>query len=144
MGKAAIANAKIAYQRFKAITQEERWKALAAQGARVQRMLWASTSTKNPSYRDVMYVEPLIGPHTVNTMPDETIAAFADHGVVADTVEQGVDEAYRVMQDLARLGIDFSQVTEELLKQGVDKFIEPYEALMKTLADKRERMLSSA
>jgi transaldolase len=144
MGKAAVANAKIAYQHFKAITAEERWKALAAQGARVQRMLWASTSTKNPSYRDVMYVEPLIGPHTVNTMPDETIAAFADHGVVADTVEQGVDEAHRVMEDLAKLGIDFGQATEELLKQGVEKFIEPYEALMKTLADKRERMLSSA
>lgn len=137
LGKAAVANAKLAYQRFRAILQGERWQALAARGARVQRMLWASTSTKTPGYSDVMYVEPLIGPDTVNTMPDETIAAFADHGVVRDTVAEGVDEAERVMEELARLGIDFRQVTDQLLSEGVQKFVEPYDALIKSIDDKR-------
>ncbi|MEW5789901.1 MAG: transaldolase [Pseudomonadota bacterium] len=137
LGKAAVANAKLAYQRFRAILQGERWQALAARGARVQRMLWASTSTKTPGYSDVMYVEPLIGPDTVNTMPDETIAAFADHGVVRDTVAEGVDEAQQVMEELARLGIDFRQVTDQLLREGVQKFVEPYDALIKSIDDKR-------
>jgi transaldolase len=144
LGRAAVANAKLAYQSFKRIIASDRWKALAQAGAQVQRMLWASTSTKNPQYRDVMYVEPLIGPHTINTMPDETIAAMTDHGVVRDTMEEGLDEARQVMEDLARLGIDFHAVTEQLLVEGVQKFIEPYEALMKTLAEKRERFLPTS
>ena len=97
-GKLAIANAKLAYERYKEIFSGERWSALAAKGATKQRCLWASTSTKNPEYRDVMYVEELIGPATVNTMPIETIGAFQDHGVVADTLEQGVDDAHRLFE----------------------------------------------
>lgn len=141
LGKAGIANAKLAYQRFKQICATSRWHELAAKGARVQRMLWASTSTKNPAYRDVMYVEPLIGPHTVNTMPDETIAAFADHGVVAATIGQDVDAAEAVMRDLATLGIDFHQVTDQLLREGVQKFIEPHDELHRGIEEKRQRLI---
>ncbi len=137
LGRAGVANAKLAYQHFKAILSTDRWQALAAKGARVQRMLWASTSTKDPSYRDVMYVEPLIGPYTVNTMPDETIAAFADHGVVRDTIEEGVEAARDHLDELAALGIDFRQVTDQLLREGVQKFIEPYDALFTAIEGKQ-------
>lgn len=135
LGKAAVANAKLAYQSFKRITASERWRVLAGRGAKVQRLLWASTSTKNPHYDDLMYVAPLIGPHTVNTMPEKTIKAFADHGVVRDTVEEGLDEARQVMGELAALGIDFGQVTAQLESEGVQKFIDPYNAMLATLAD---------
>lgn len=133
-GKTAIANAKLAYQRFKHITQSDRWQALQAKGARVQRMLWASTSTKNPDYRDVMYVEPLIGAHTINTLPEKTIAAFADHGAVAETIEENLEEAQKVTSDLARLGINFKEVTTQLENEGIQKFIDPYDALLELLA----------
>ncbi|HYE35355.1 transketolase [Methylocaldum sp.] len=139
LGKTAIANAKLAYQSFKRIIESDRWKALEDKGARIQRMLWASTSTKNPDYHDVMYVEPLIGPHTVNTMPETTITAFADHGTVRDTIEEGLDEARRVMENLAKLGIDFSLVTAQLENEGVQKFIDPYDALSESLAHKCQR-----
>ncbi|CAI8764245.1 transketolase [Methylocaldum szegediense] len=139
LGKSAIANAKLAYQSFKRIIESDRWKALEDKGARVQRMLWASTSTKNPAYSDVMYVEPLIGPNTVNTMPEKTIDAFADHGAVRDTIEEGLDEANAVMNGLAKLGIDFGLVTAQLENEGVQKFIEPYDALMASLADKCQK-----
>ena len=142
LGKVAIANAKLAYQSFKRLFGSERWRALEAQGARVQRPLWASTSTKNPSYSDVMYVEPLIGPHTVNTMPAETIAAFADHGkVVANTVEADLEEAHRILRDLEGVGIDLHCVTWQLQNEGVQKFIEPYDALMQALTAKRQAIL---
>ena len=142
LGKVAIANAKLAYQSFKRLFGSERWHALAAQGARVQRPLWASTSTKNPLYSDIMYVEPLIGPHTVNTMPAETIVAFADHGkVVANTVEADVAEAHRILRDLEGVGIDFYCVTWQLQNEGVQKFIEPYDALMQALTAKRQAIL---
>jgi transaldolase len=133
-GQAAVANAKLAYQNFKRRIESERWVALARQGARPQRMLWASTSTKDPEYRDVKYVEPLIGPHTVNTMPESTIRAFVDHGTVADTVEEGVEKAHRVMSCLADAGVDFGSVTDELLEQGVEKFVKPFDALLEALA----------
>jgi transaldolase len=136
MGRAAVANARLAYQAFRRILATERWQALAAQGAAVQRMLWASTSTKNPLYQDVMYVEPLIGPDTVNTLPDATIEAFADHGVVAVTVEEGIGEARAVMAGLEALGIDLRCVVYQLQNEGVRKFIEPYEASMRTLEEK--------
>ncbi|BBA32797.1 transaldolase [Methylocaldum marinum] len=139
LGKTAVANAKLAYRSFKRIIASDRWKVLEDRGARVQRMLWASTSTKNPDYADVMYVEPLIGPHTVNTMPETTIDAFADHGSVRDTVEEGLDEARGVMEDLAKLGIDFGQVTAQLENEGIQKFIEPYDALLAGLADKCQK-----
>jgi len=140
LGKAAVANAKLAYQRFKELWSNDRAKSLLDKGARPQRMLWASTSTKNPSYDDVMYIEPLIGPQTVNTIPDETIAAFADHGVVQNTLEQGVEEARQVMRDLEQLGISFTQVTEQLLREGVQKFIEPYDALLAIIETKRQAL----
>ena len=97
-GKTAVANAKLAYQRFKAVFQGARWASLAARGARVQRVLWASTSTKNPAYSDTLYVDSLIGPDTVNTLPPHTLEAFLDHGVVAETIEQGVDGARAHME----------------------------------------------
>ena len=144
LGKVAIANAKLAYQSFKRLFGSERWHALEAQGARVQRPLWASTSTKNPLYPDTLYVEPLIGPHTVNTMPAETIAAFADHGkVVANTVEADVEEAHRILRDLEGVGIDFHCVTWQLQNEGVQKFIEPYDVLMQALAAKRQAILGA-
>ena len=142
LGKFAIANAKLAYESFKAMVAGKRWRALEEKGARAQRLLWASTSTKNPRYSDVYYIEPLVGAHTVNTMPNETIAAFADHGrVVKDTVESGVDEARQVLADLKRLGIHPDRVTDQLLREGVQKFIEPFDRLMGTLAEKRRKIL---
>jgi len=137
-GKVAIANAKLAYQRFKQIFSGPRWQTLEAAGARVQRPLWASTSTKNPQYRDVMYVEPLIGPHTVNTMTEETIAAFADHGnAVANSVAADIEVAQRIIhQDLPQVGIALDKVTWQLQNEGIQKFIDPFDALMHTLTDK--------
>src|SRR5919109_1746680 len=144
IGKVAIANAKLAYQSFKKIFGEPRWKALAAQGARVQRPLWASTSTKDPLYHDVRYVEPLIGPCTVNTMPDETIDAFADHGVVqAATIEADLEAARQVFSDLQKVGVDFDCVAWQLENEGVQKFIDPFDQLMETLADKRQKFLGA-
>jgi transketolase len=139
LGSAAIANAKLAYQSFKRMTGSDRWKALADKGARVQRLLWASTSTKDPAYRDLMYVEPLIGPLTVNTMPGKTIAALRDHGVVQDTLERGVPEARRVMADLGRLGVQFDLVTAQLENDGIQKFIAPFDSLMNQIEAKRCR-----
>jgi len=133
LGKAAIANAKLAYRQFKQNTASGRWKTLAAKGGRVQRMLWASTSTKNPDYSDVMYVDTLIGPDTVNTLPEETIAAFADHGTAASTVEKGLDDAKTTMAAIAKLGIDFAKATRQLEEEGIQKFIDPYESLLEAL-----------
>jgi transaldolase len=144
LGKVAVANAELAYQSFKRLFGSERWHALAATGARVQRPLWASTSTKNPLYSDIMYVEPLVAPHTVSTMPAETIAAFADHGrVVANAIEADLEEAHRVLQDLERVGIDLHCVTWQLQNEGVQKFIEPYDALMQALAAKSQALLGA-
>jgi len=136
LGQAAIANAKLAYQSFKRIFAGDRWQALTAKGARMQRPLWASTSTKNPDYRDVRYIEPLIGPHTVTTMPADTIAAFADHGVVEPTVEANLNEAQQSLRDLESVGINLDYVTQRLQDEGVQKFIDPYDALMDALASK--------
>jgi len=133
MGRAAIANAKLAYRSFERHLAGERWQRLAAHGARPQRMLWASTSTKDPEYRDVRYVEPLIGPLTINTMPESTITAFLDHGVVADTVRDGLDEAAETMQELAEVGIDFDDVTDTLLEEGLEKFVVPFDRLLASL-----------
>jgi len=142
LGKAGIASAKIAYQSFKNIFSGERWQRLADNGARVQKPLWASTSTKDPLYSDIRYVEALIGPHTVNTLPDETIEAFADHGkIYKNSIEQGIDEAKKTFEDLGRLGIDIDFVTRELVNEGIEKFIKPYDNLMKTLAGKRLKFL---
>ena len=115
LGRCGTANARLAYRRFRDLVSSERWRALEAAGARPQRLLWASTSTKNPSYDDLMYVEPLIGPHTINTLPRKTSAAFAERGKAAATLEQGLAEADGVVRDLAAAGIDLSRVTRRLL-----------------------------
>jgi transaldolase len=139
MGKVAVASAKLAYQSFKQFFSGPRWQALEARGARVQRPLWASTSTKNPQYSDVAYVEPLIGPHTVNTMPDETIEAFAHHGkVVENSIEAGLEEARQVLRDLATVGISLDQATQQLQEEGVQKFIDPFAALLQALTAKQQ------
>src|SRR5947199_5255281 len=113
-GKLAVANAKLAYQNWKEVFAAERWQKLEAKGAPKQWCLWASTSTKNPAYPDVMYVENLIGPDTINTMPEETIEAFQDHGKVTRVIDQGLDEAKRVFEQLAKAGVDYDDVTATL------------------------------
>jgi transaldolase len=135
-GRAAIANAKLAYQLFREAFAADRWAALAAHGGRVQRPLWASTSAKNPAYRDVVYVEELIGPDTVNTMPPATIEAFRDHGVVARTVDQNVREANRVLEQLEELGISFRDVTDKLLVDGLASFQKSFDSLISGLERK--------
>jgi transaldolase len=138
-GKLAVANAKLAYERYQKVFSGPRWEALEAKGALPQRCLWASTSTKNPAYRDVLYVEELIGPHTVNTMPEETIQAFQDHGEVrGDTVLEGVDEAHRVLEQLAAVGIDYDDVVLTLEQEGVQKFSDSFEELLDGVRSKRE------
>jgi transaldolase len=137
MGSVAIANAKMAYQSFLQIFSGSSWEKLVQKGARVQRPLWASTSTKNPDYSDVMYVDPLIAKNTVNTMPDETIDAFGDHGkVVCDSAEQNIKEARETLEKLQRCGIDLHVVTERLVDEGIQKFIDPYDELIKSIQEK--------
>lgn len=142
-GKLAVANAKLAYRHYREAFAGERWEFLAGKGALPQRCLWASTSTKSPAYRDVLYVEELIGPYTVNTMPAETIAAFQDHGVVADTLTQGIDEAAALLDDLAAAGVDYDGVVETLEAEGVRKFADSFESLLAGIAEKR-RLLAAA
>ncbi|MGQ4806744.1 Transaldolase [Candidatus Entotheonellaceae bacterium PAL068K] len=143
LGQAALASAKLAYQSFKTIFSGPGWQTLAVGEARVQRPLWASTSTKDPLYSDVCYVEPLIGPDTVNTMPDETIEAFADHGTLrANSVEAEVEAARQALNDLECVGIDINVAAQQLLNEGVQKFIEPFDVLIRTLANKRQAILA--
>jgi transaldolase len=139
-GKAAIANAKLAYQIFQREFSSPRWKRLEEKGAAVQRVLWASTSTKNPAYRDVMYVEQLIGPHTVNTMPPATIDAFRDHGDVKRTVDQDIPAAERVIADLSQLGISMDDVTDKLLVDGLASFQKSFDTLIAGLAKKTKAL----
>lgn len=141
-GKVAIANAKVAYQEYKKIIQGDRWKALSAKGASVQRLLWASTSTKNPAYSDVMYVDELIGPNTVNTLPPNTIDACADHCDVENRVESKLEEAYKLMESLKDSDVDINidQVMDELLAEGIDKFVKPFTSLLGSLEDKVKRL----
>ncbi|MFI5233223.1 MAG: transaldolase [Gemmatimonadales bacterium] len=135
-GKAAIANAKLAYRLFRSSFTGPRWQALAAKGAQLQRPLWASTSTKNPAYRDVLYVEQLIGPDTVNTMPPATLEAFRDHGVTAKTVDADLDAAERVISDLAAAGIPLAAVTDQLLADGLTSFQKSFDTLIAGLEAK--------
>jgi len=143
-GKVAIANAKIAYQRYLELVGQDRWRALAAKGAQPQRMLWASTGTKDPSYSDVLYVETLIGPDTINTMPPATIDAFRDHGKVAPTLQADLDEARRVMAEAQRLGLDLDGVTDQLVVDGVKLFDKSFDELLTTLAAKRMQLKGEA
>ena len=141
-GKLAVANAKLAYARYREIFSGPRWEALAAAGARTQRCLWASTSTKNPDYRDVLYVEELIGPETVNTMPEETIRAFQDHGVAEPRLEQDIDAAHRLFDDLAKAGIDYADVSTVLEREGVEKFAASFAELIQGIVARREALLA--
>ncbi len=142
-GKLAIANAKLAYQHYEEAFASERWQRLAAQGATRQRCLWASTSTKNPDYRDTLYVEELIGPETVNTMPRETIEAFQEHGRVARTLDEGVDEARELLAALERVGVDYDDVTETLEREGVDKFAQSFDELLEGVRAKRGELAAA-
>jgi transaldolase/glucose-6-phosphate isomerase len=144
LGKVAIASAKIAYQIYKEIFSSERFSKLVGRGAKPQRVLWASTSTKNPTYSDVKYVEALIGPETVNTLPQETLHAYRDHGDPASRIEEGLEEAHKVLRQLADLGIDMNQVTQQLEDEGVEKFNKPYDSLMETLKTKRAAAFKEA
>jgi transaldolase len=137
-GKLAIANAKLAYQHYLRTFTGPRWEYLESKGATKQRCLWASTSTKNPNYRDVMYVEELIGPETVNTMPLETIRAFQDHGEIrGDTVLEGVEEAKRLLEQIADAGVDYDDVTETLEAEGVQKFADSFDEIVESIRAKR-------
>jgi transaldolase len=142
-GKLAVANAKLAYRKYKEIFSGDRWDALAAKGATKQRCLWASTSTKNPAYSDVLYVDELIGPETVNTMPEETIEAFQDHGTLALTLERGLDEAKRVFDKLAEAGVDYDDVTRVLEEEGVQKFADSFAELLDGIRAKRGELAAA-
>jgi len=137
LGQTAIANAKVAYQRFKRIFSEPPFPALKERGARLQRPLWASTSTKNPAYRDVMYVEELIGPDTVNTMPPATLEAFRDHGRVRLSLEENVDRAYQVFEQLAELGIDMDRIYAELQAAGIQAFADSFRGLLACIRERQ-------
>jgi transaldolase/glucose-6-phosphate isomerase len=140
-GKVAVANAKLAYQRYKRLFSGERWQSLAAHGAKTQRLLWASTGTKNKAYSDVLYVDELIGPNTVNTMPIATMDAFRDHGKIADTIEENVADAQRVLGDLGRAGISLDAVTDKLVEDGVQLFADAADKLFAAVAQKRAKIL---
>ena len=140
-GKIAIDNAKIAYGRFREIFNSERWQKLATENARVQRPLWASTSSKNPAYPDTLYVDNLIGPDTVNTLPPATLDDFLDHGTVATTLETDVDGAHMRMAELAELGIDLDGITNKVLDEGVAAFAKSFEGLIASIAEKRQDLL---
>src|SRR5437016_7873029 len=142
-GKLAVANAKLAYQNYLDAFAGPRWDALEAKGASKQRCLWASTSTKNPDYRDVMYVEELIGPETVDTMPEETIEAFQDHGEVAPTLEQGLDQAKLVFEQTAEAGVDYDDVVRVLEEEGVQKFTDSFRELLDGISAKRGELVQA-
>ena len=145
-GKLAIANAKLAYARYRQIfsPENELWRELAAAGAQPQRCLWASTSTKDPAYRDVRYVEELIGPATVNTMPERTLLAFEDHGKVAATLERGLEDAQRLLGQLTEAGIDYNNVVETLEAEGIAKFSDAFSKLLARLDAKKQELVVEA
>ena len=142
-GKLGIANAKVAYQNYLEMFSTERWQRLEARGAAKQRCLWASTSTKNPDYRDVIYVEELIGPDTVNTMPEETIRAFQDHGVVAQTLTKDLHAAHELFEDLREAGIDYDDVVRVLEEEGVRKFADSFGELLDGIRAKHGELVTA-
>ena len=143
-GKLAIANAKLAYQTYKEIFSGDRWQALADKGASVQRCLWASTSTKNPDYADTIYVEELVGPETVNTMPRELIDAVLDHGDIrGNTIEEDLDGAHKLFEDLEAAGVDYDDVSETLEREGVEKFAKSFKDLFADVESKRDQLVAA-
>jgi transaldolase len=142
LGKAAIANARLAYANFKQVFSTERFEKLKTKGARVQRPLWASTSTKNPAYHDVVYVEELIGPDTVNTMPPQTVVAFLDHGQVRLSLEENIEAAHQALADLETLGISMQRITRELEEEGVASFSDAFTVLLEAVEARRQAMVA--
>jgi transaldolase len=141
-GRLAIANAKLAYAHWQDVTASGRWAELAEKGARPQRCLWASTSTKNPAYRDVIYVEELIGRQTVNTMPAETVKAFQDHGEVRASLTEDLDGAHRLLEEIAAAGVSYEDVVETLEAEGVQKFADSFHELLAGIEQKRSALVS--
>lgn len=140
VGEVAIASAKKAYEIYKRVFSTERWQKLAAEGAQPQRLLWASTGSKNPAFKDTKYVEALIGPDTVDTVPLETVEAFRDHGIAANTLEAGLDEATATLAKLKDLGIDLDAITQQLEDEGIEKFNKPFEKLLKAIEDQKTKV----
>jgi transaldolase len=143
-GRLAIANAKLAYAEFKEIFSGPDWESLESRGAQKQRPLWASTSTKNPEYRDVIYVENLVGPDTVNTMPHSTLEATMDHAEVRPTLEEGAAEARLFLEELREAGVDYEDVVETLEKEGVQKFADSFEELLEEIRNKSRQVVSQS
>src|SRR5207247_1806737 len=143
-GRLGIANAKLAYQQYKELFAGERWQALAARGATKQRCLWASTSVKDPRLRDTLYVEELIGPETISTMPEETIRAFQDHGRVEPRLETEPEEARYLFNRLYAAGVDYDDVVATLERQGIEKFVASFNQLLKGIADRRDQLEAAA
>jgi transaldolase len=141
-GKLAIANAKVAYQIYKQVFGGARWRSLEDKGANRQRLLWASTSTKNPDYPDTIYVDNLVGPETVNTMPKKTIQAVMEHGDIRPTLEEGVEEAKRLLERLREVGLDYEDVTDILEKEGIQKFADPFNELLEEIENKSRQLVS--
>jgi transaldolase len=142
-GRAAVANSKLVYERFQSYLNARRWQLLAPAGAKVQRMLWASTSTKDPAYKDTLYVDELIGEHTVNTLPEATWRAFREHGTAARTVDKRLDDAHRVLRELAGVGIDMETVGARLQEQGVELFTKSFEGVVGIVEEKRLALLAA-
>ena len=142
-GKLAIANARLAYEHYREVFSGARWEYLVGKGATPQRVLWASTSTKNPAYPDTLYVDELIGPDTVNTMPEETIAAYQQHGRPEPRLERDVEGARQLLEDLRLAGVDYDDVTEVLEREGVEKFSDSFAELIGALAGKREQLAAA-
>jgi len=139
-GEIAIASAKKAYEIYKRVFSGERWEKLAAKGAQKQRLLWASTSSKNPAFKDTKYVEALIGADTVDTVPLETIEAFRDHGIAANTLEEGLDKATETLERLKAAGIDIDRITQQLEDEGIEKFNKPFEKLLQAIEDQKSKV----
>ena len=140
-GRAGVANAKVAYERFRSYLNSREWQLIAASGAKVQRVLWASTGVKDPAYPDTLYVDELIGEHTVSTMPEETWRAFRDHGTVARTIDRHIDDAHRLLRDLGHLGIDLERVGAQLQEQGIELFDKAFDGVTRIVEEKRQALL---
>ena len=141
-GRAAVANAKVVYERFRSYLNGREWQLIAASGAKVQRVLWASTGTKNPEYPDTLYVDELIGEHTITALPEATWKAFKDHGAVVRSVDRRIDDAHRLLRELSHAGIDMERVGAQLQTEGVALFIEAFDGLLEIVEDKRVRLLA--
>lgn len=142
-GRAAVANSKLVYERFQSYLSSRHWQLLAPAGAKVQRVLWASTSTKNAAYKDTVYVDELIGEHTVNTLPESTWQAFREHGTVARTVDKHLDDAHRTLRELSGVGIDMERLGAELQEKGVELFVKSFEAVVAIVEDRRRALLAA-